>query len=109
MRGVCRDCHQLGPGELAFRQAVVNIDRALRHGELIPTRHRHMIDTLARHQDTRIRSYAAGVIERDAVARRELAESYRDDERSEGDSEIEPADPVVASLWEVEDAEDIPF
>lgn len=53
-RGVCGDCYRLGPGELAFRQAVANIDRALRLGDLIPRRHRPMIEALARHEDTRI-------------------------------------------------------
>lgn len=111
-RSVCRDCYRLGPGELAYRQAVVDIARALRYGELIPKRHLHMVESLARHEDTRIRAYAAGIIERDALARRIRAEAYREDERffaelacAERTYEVEA---VEAPSWEG-DAEDIPF
>jgi len=100
LRGVCRECFLLGPIELAYRQAVVNIDRALRHGELIPKRHRHMIDAMLRHGDARVRAYAGNVIERDALVRRELAEDYREDEPLVADgavvAEVEPS-------WESDD------
>jgi hypothetical protein len=70
-----------------YRQAVVNIDRALRDGELIPKRHRHVIEAMLQHGDERVRAYAANIIERDARVRRELAECYREDES--GITEIE--------------------
>lgn len=108
---MCRDCHQLGPGELAFRQAVTNIDLALRYGELIAKRHRPMVESLARHEDTRIRAYAASVIERDAAARRELADAYRDDDRVLDVAATELSDTAASadgSLWDGY-GDDIPF
>jgi hypothetical protein len=77
---VCRDCHRLGPAELAYRQAVTNIDRALRYGEFIPRRQRKMIEQCLGHADERVRAYVADVIARDAEARRESARQRRDDE-----------------------------
>lgn len=56
--------------------------------------------------DARIRDYAAGVVERDAVVRREIAESYRERERF---AEVRPADAVGDSLWDSGDADGIPF
>jgi hypothetical protein len=103
LRGVCRDCFRLGPVELAYRQAVVNIDRALRHGEIIPKRHRHMIEAMLRHGYARVRAYATSVIERDARVRRELTIAYRDDESFVAD---ESGVAVLEPSWE---SEDIPF
>jgi hypothetical protein len=80
-RGVCRDCYRAGPAELAYRQAVRNIDRALRFSELIPRRHRKMIEGFLSHQDARLRAYAADLIARDAEARRERAEWARAEEQ----------------------------
>lgn len=100
-RGVCTECHRLGPAELAFRQVVVNIDRALRYGELIPERHRNVIEAALQHGDSRVRAYASDVIARDAQVRRELIEGSRDDAIIEA-SRSEPID-----LEEISD--DIPF
>jgi hypothetical protein len=77
---VCRDCHRLGPAELAYRQAVTNIDRALRYGQFIPRRQRKIIEQYLGHADERVRAYVADVIARDAEARRESARQRRDDE-----------------------------
>jgi hypothetical protein len=79
---VCRDCHRAGPAELAYRQAVRNIDRALRYGELIPRRQRKMIEGYLAHADERTRAYAADVIARDAEARRESARLRDEDEQA---------------------------
>lgn len=68
-----------------------------------------MIESLARHEDARIRAYAAGVIERDAVARRETAEPYREDERFEEAVTDVRAVEAETSLWDSVDADDIPF
>lgn len=97
-RGVCRECYRLGPAELAFRQVAANIDRALCHGELIPKRHRNVIESALQHGDQRVREYAAAVIARDIQVRRELAEVYRD---ADPVPETPPADLI--------DVEDIPF
>lgn len=69
-----------------------------------------MIESLARHEQPRIRAYAAGVIERDAVAQREIAESYREDERfTEAATDVRAVEAVATELWDSADAEDIPF
>jgi len=99
---VCRDCYRRGPAELAFRQVVVDVERALRYGELIPRRNRHMIDGLLQHADPRVRAYVADVIARDAQVRRELVEADRDDQPF-----IAPASVSCdADSW---DPDDIPF
>src|SRR5512140_2881911 len=78
--GVCRGCYRAGPLELAHRQAVRNIDRALGYGEFIPRRHRSMVERYLTHVDGRTRVYAALVIARDAEARRESARREREEE-----------------------------
>ena len=80
---------------------VVNVERALRHGELIPKRHRQMIDGLLQHADPRVRAYVANVIAHDSQARRELAEANRDDQPF-----IAPAPSCDTDSW---DSDDIPF
>lgn len=102
-RGVCRECYRVGPAELAYRQVIVNIDRALRYGELIPKRHRNMIETALQHGDSRVRAYASKVIARDAQVRRELAEASRDDAAIE----VSLSEPIEREeIWM---SEDIPF
>lgn len=78
--GVCRDCYRAGPLELAHRQAVRNINRALGYGEFIPRRHRSMVERYLTHANERTRVYAALVIARDAEARRENARQQREEE-----------------------------
>lgn len=69
-----------------------------------------MIESLARHEEPRIRAYATGVIERDAIARREIAESYREDERfAEAATDVRALESVETDPWDSADAEDIPF
>jgi hypothetical protein len=87
----------------------VNIDRALRDGELIPKRQRHVVEAMLGHGDARVREYATSVIERDTLVRRELAECYREDERMLSErflpDELAIADEVDPSST----PEDIPF
>lgn len=96
-------CHRLGPAELAYRQVVVNIDRALRYGELIPKRHRNLIEAALQHGDARVRAYASHVISRDAQVRRELADASHDD----AVIEVSRSEPI--ELEETWMSEDIPF
>jgi hypothetical protein len=119
MRGVCRDCHRAGPAELAYQQAVRDIDRALRYSEFIPRRQRKLIEGFLAHADERTRAYAAHVIARDAAARQESARLRDEDERAyeamvakyeaEADS-LPEADPCAArSDDDPALEEDLPF
>ena len=109
-RGVCRECYGLGEVELAYRQAVRNIDRALRHSSTIPRRHRAVIESLAKHSNPRIREYASEVISRDREERAEFLQLIREDEAQLEVMLVEiPADVNPYALVEIDDAEDIPF
>jgi hypothetical protein len=69
-----------------------------------------MIESLAQHENARIRAYAAGVVERDAVAQRELAEPLREDARfAEAGADRCVVEAAETSLWDSTDADDIPF
>ena len=77
---MCRDCYRAGPAELAYRQVVRDIDRALGCGQCIPRRQRKMIEGYLTYRDERVRAYAARVIARDAEARQESARLREEDE-----------------------------
>jgi hypothetical protein len=109
---VCRECYRLGLAELAYRQAVRNIDRVLRFGVTIPRRQRPFVESLLTHRDPRIRAYATEVVARDREERAELLQLVREGEaRFEATPVDPPPDDVnrYASDELVDDAEDIPF
>lgn len=69
-----------------------------------------MVESLAQHEEPRIRAYAADVIQRDAIARRELAELNREEERVAAPAAaFHVEDTSEAELWDSAYADDLPF
>jgi hypothetical protein len=109
-RGVCRECYRLGPPELAYRQAVRNIDRVLRFGTTIPRRQRPFVESFLTHPDPRIRVYANEVVAHDREERAEFLRLVREDEaRLEATPSDVPRDEVNPFDAADDEAEDIPF
>lgn len=109
-RGVCRECYRLGPAELAYRQSIRDIDRALRFGATIPHRQRKLVDSFLAHSDPRVREYAGAVVARDREERAEILRFVQEESRQVTMPFAIP--PIVdlngADDW-LDDGEDIPF
>ncbi|MDX9721093.1 MAG: hypothetical protein RBU37_10105 [Myxococcota bacterium] len=71
-RHVCRDCAKLPAEELAFRQAVCDLERCVRRGGILK-RHKKTFAAFLEHGDPRIRALAFAFL-------RESAPVYGDDE-----------------------------
>lgn len=66
-RHVCKDCHNLGADELAFRQAVRDIDRMFQcETGRLKRKQRANFAQFLRHPNERIRRYAEELTVRDA-------------------------------------------
>ena len=64
-RHLCKDCHKLGPDELAYQQAVRNIDRMIQwETGRVKRKQRNNFAPFLRHPNERIRRYAEGVAAR---------------------------------------------
>lgn len=61
-RHLCRDCARLGHEDLAYRQGVRNIDRLVGWDGGVPRRHRKAFDCFLRHENPRLRQYAASIL-----------------------------------------------
>lgn len=70
-RHICRACARLGPSELAYLQALRDMNRLLRWGETIPKRHRPAFERFLVHPDARVRDHARETIARSDAARQE--------------------------------------
>ncbi len=108
---MCRDCYRLGSTELSYRQAVRNIDRALRFGITIPRRHRKFIESFLTHSDPRIRAYATEVVAHDREERADFLRLVREDEAQLEAMPVELPHGVNPYAFDEleDDAEDIPF
>jgi hypothetical protein len=84
MRHVCGDCAQLGPAELAYRQAVRNIDRLRNWDGVIPRKRRARFEQFLAHPNERVRSYAA-----EAAGDARRREQYRQEREEEAATELE--------------------
>src|SRR6185437_10716267 len=90
---LCRECSRLGKDELAYRQAVRNIDRCFNGEGLLRRQHRATFEKFLRHPDAYVRLYAA---ERAAEDRRFLFRNGVDVEQDLDACEpVEPED----RLW----------
>ena len=69
-RHLCRDCAKLGQEELAYRQAVRDIDRLLDQDGLVRRKHRKYFQRFLTHSDEKIRRYAEEVMANDAYTRK---------------------------------------
>jgi hypothetical protein len=79
-RHLCKDCKKLGGVELAYRQAVFNIDR------LVPKRLREVERIAQTHPDARVQDHARGVLAYFEEERRERREAWREDDDDEFDA-----------------------
>ncbi len=73
-RHLCKACTRLGAEELAYRQALRNLERCVGMGPLIPRKHRAQLNRFLTHQDPRIREAAREMAALDAQTRAEWRE-----------------------------------
>jgi hypothetical protein len=59
---VCGDCQKLGKEELEYRQALRNVDRALRSRYAVSRRDRPVLERALRHPNPRVQLYVAHLI-----------------------------------------------
>ena len=60
-RHLCKDCARLGKEELAYRQAVRNLERLVTWEGHIPRRNREQFRKYLNHKDERIRAHACQI------------------------------------------------
>lgn len=64
-RHICKDCHRLGPDELAYQQAVRDIDRMIQwETGRVKRKQRSNFARFLQHPNERIRKYAERVVAR---------------------------------------------
>lgn len=80
----CRDCAKLGTAELAYRQAIRDVDRLVDWNGVVRRKERKSFERFLSHPDERIRLYAAEVAARDAGAR----EAFRQERLAEEEAEL---------------------
>jgi hypothetical protein len=85
---VCRDCQKLGAAELAYRQAVRDIDRCMTSEGMIRRKQRPVLDRFLAHESERVRAYAQYCVQHDATER-EARRLERQAWRAEEDGSVE--------------------
>lgn len=96
-RHLCRNCHQLGPEELAYRQAVRDIDRLVTfESGLIRRKQRAVFARYLEHRNPRVRRYAEEV----AAFDREQRDLARIEQRIE-----DILEEAQARFWEIANEE----
>jgi len=70
-RHLCKDCARLGKRELAYRQAIRDLDRLLTWDGRIPRKRRGQFEKYLHHENERVRAYALELEMADAWARAE--------------------------------------
>lgn len=68
-RCLCRDCQKLGPAELAYRQALRDLDRCVTLEGIVPRKRRKQFAEFLNHSAPRIRQLAREIHEDDQAAR----------------------------------------
>jgi hypothetical protein len=66
---LCKECARLGKDELAYRQAVRNLDRLMACSSTIPRRKREQFRQYLEHKNERVRAYARQIAAVDAAER----------------------------------------
>ena len=79
-RHVCRECSRLGKKELKYRQAVRNVDRALRSHNLASRHNRAVLERSLQHPDPRVQLYVAELIYQGERERAESRLAWEQDE-----------------------------
>ena len=110
-RHLCKDCARLGKEELAYRQAIRNLERLVTWEGFIPRKKRMQFRKYLEHEDERVRAYARQLEAADALAR-EQQRLHQDLDESLGGLEAE--EDVVplgedSSTSSLEDNSEIPF
>ena len=110
-RHLCKDCARLGKEELAYRQAIRNLERLVTWEGIIPRRKRQQFRKYLAHENERVRAYAQQLEANDALAR---AEQRRYRELGEPPSELPdeasfPAEIDSFPELAAADDSDIPF
>jgi hypothetical protein len=100
MRHVCGDCAKLGKEELAYRQAVRDIDQLLDWSGLVRRKRRAAFERFLVHPDARVRLYAEEVARADETSRTAMRVDREADERAL-EAECEPA----CLYWDGEEGE----
>ncbi len=76
-RHLCKECARLGTEELAYRQAIRDLERLVTWEGIIPRKRRQQFRKYLSHADERVRALAQEMEAADAVARAEQR-LYRD-------------------------------
>lgn len=110
-RHLCKDCARLGKEELAYRQAIRNLERLVTWEGFIPRKKRVQFRKYLEHEEERVRAYARQLEAADALAREEQR-LHQDLDESPGGLEAE--EDVVplgedSSTSSLEDDSEIPF
>lgn len=104
-RHLCKACARLGVEELAYRQALRNLERCIAMSFTIPRKYRESFNRFLRHQDPRIRAAACQMQELDAQTRAKWREMRRQEQELE-DRMREAWDCIEAVEPELSDATD---
>ena len=102
---MCKACARLGADELAYRQALRNLERCIDINNIIPRKHRASFDRFLTHKDQRIRAAAREMQELDAQTRAEWSESRLQEQELETHM-LETWACVAASASDFGDARD---
>ena len=111
-RHLCKDCARLGKEELAYRQAIRNLERLVTWEGLIPRKKRKQFRKYLEHEDERVRTYAREIEAADASAREEQRLHQDADELLgglEAEEDVLPLETDSSSTSGLEDDMDIPF
>jgi hypothetical protein len=88
-RHLCRDCAKLGAEELAYRQALRNLERCATWAGIIPRKRRKSFETFLHHDNPRIRALAQQMQQEDQTTRRLMrVEAELDDAAAEARDQI---------------------
>lgn len=109
---LCKDCARLGNKELAYRQAVRDMDRLVTWEGIIPRKRREQFEKYLHHENERVRAYALELEMADAWARAERR-LYRDLEDFLGELAAEGnlvrAEMGLPCEYDSADGREIPF
>lgn len=96
---LCRECAKLGAEELAYRQALLNLQRCMTWEGIIPRKRRKSFERFLHDDDPRIRALAEKMQKEDRTTRRIMqAEAELDETWTEtsGQTRTEPDDETQA-------------
>lgn len=110
-RHLCKDCARLGKEELAYRQAIRNLERLVTWEGIIPRKKRQQFRKYLEHEDDRVRAYAHELEATDAqtCAEQRCQEDLDELSRESAEEEYYPLKRGSSPDLNPEDEGDIPF